>query len=154
MLVEFLVTPALGCTETRRKPWDNHEVTTASGLRVEVEASGCLQAWTQRTHSQLSFGHVIGRTWGANTNEFGAEPEIRVGVFVFAVQSCKDPHGHDALDISQWELYVVAAERVWECAYRSVNIAWVRKHADPVPFSDLAATIERVGHGGTTAASA
>lgn len=120
VLAEFLVALALGRTETRRKPWDNHDVTTASGLRVEVKASGYLQSWAQRTHSQLSFGRVIGRTWDANTNEF----------------------------------YVVAAERVRECAYKSVSIAWVRKHAKPVSFSDLAATIERVGRGVTTVASA
>ncbi len=153
VLAEFLVALALGRTETRRKPWDNHDVTTASGLRVEVKASGYLQSWAQRTHSQLSFGRVIGRTWDANTNEFGAEPEVRADVFVFSVQTCKDPRGYDVLDISQWEFYVVAAERVRECAYKRVSIAWVRKHAEPVPFSDLAATIERVGRG-TTLASA
>ena len=48
---------------------------------------------------------------------------------------------------------VLAAERVRECAFKSVSIAWVRKHAEPVPFSYLAATIERVGRG-TTSASA
>lgn len=46
---------------------------------------------------------------------------------------------------------VVAAERVRECAYKSVSIARVRRHAEPVPFSELAATIERVWHSGGTA---
>jgi hypothetical protein len=31
---------------------------------------------------------------------------------VFSVQTCKDPQRYDALDLSQWEFYVVAAERV------------------------------------------
>lgn len=86
----------------------------------------------------------------ANTNEFGAAPEVRADVFVFSVQTCEDPQRYDALDISQWEFYVVAAERVRECAHKSVSIAWVRRHADPVPFSNLAATVERVGRGGST----
>jgi hypothetical protein len=45
-----------------------------------------------------------------------AEPEVRADVFVFSVQTCKDPQRYDALDLSQWEFYVVAAERVRECA--------------------------------------
>lgn len=145
VLAEFLVTLALGRTETRRKAWDNYDVTTSSGLRIEVKASGYLQSWAQATHSRLSFGRVIARTWDANTNEFGAKPEVRADVFVFSVQTCKDPQRYDALDLSQWEFYVVAADRVRECRYKSVSIAWVRKHADSVSFSDLAATIERVG---------
>lgn len=150
VLAEFLVALALGRTETRRKVWDNYDVMTGSGLRVEVKASGYLQSWAQAQHSRLSFGRVIARTWDANNNEFGSEPEVRADIFVFSVQTCTDPQRYDALDLSQWEFYVVAAERVRECAYKSVSIAWVRKHADPVPFSELAATIKRVGHGGGT----
>jgi hypothetical protein len=112
VLAEFLVALALGRTETRRKAWDNYDVTTSSGLRIEVKASGYLQSWAQATHSRLSFGRVIARTWDANTNEFGAEPEVRADVFVFSVQTCKDPQRYDALDLSQWEFYVVAADRV------------------------------------------
>jgi len=137
-------------TETRQKAWDNYDVTTSSGLRIEVKASGYLQSWAQATHSRLSFGRVIARTWDANTNEFGTEPEVRADVFVLSVQICKDPQRYDALDLSQREFYVVAADRVRECRHKRVSIAWVRKHADPVRFSDLAATIERVGRGGST----
>lgn len=53
------------------------------GLRIEVKASDYLQSWApQATYSRLSFGRVIAHTWDANTNEFGAEPEVRADVFV------------------------------------------------------------------------
>ncbi len=35
--------------------------------------------------------------------EFGAEPEVRADVFVFSVQTCKDPQRYDVLDLSQSE---------------------------------------------------
>jgi hypothetical protein len=59
VLAEFLVALALGRTETRRKAWDNYDVTTSSGLRIEVKASGYLQSWAQATHSraELRAGH-------------------------------------------------------------------------------------------------
>jgi len=31
----------------------------------------------------------------------------------------------------------------------AASIAWVRRHADPVPFGELAATVKRVGQGGS-----
>ena len=45
VLAEFLVASALGRTDTRRKGWDNFDVQTATGVRVEVKASGYLQSW-------------------------------------------------------------------------------------------------------------
>lgn len=49
VLAEFFVALALGRTQTRRRAWDNYDVTTHSGLRVEVKASGYLQSWAQAT---------------------------------------------------------------------------------------------------------
>lgn len=146
VLAEFLVAAALDRTAERRKSWDNYDVRTASGLRVEVKASGYLQGWAQAKHSQLSFGRVAARSWNDNTNEFGAAPEVRADVFVFAVQTCKDHASYDALDIAQWAFYVVAAEHVRACGYKSVTIGWVRRFAEPVSFDGLAAAIEAAGH--------
>jgi hypothetical protein len=106
VLAEFLVAAAVARTDTRRKGWDNFDVQARSGIRVEVKASGYLQSWPQAKHSQLYFGRVAARTWDENLNEFGTEPEVRADVFVFAVQTCKDPAAYDALDLSQWQFHV------------------------------------------------
>ena len=75
VLAEFLVALALGRIETRRKAWDDSDVTTGSGLRVEVKASGYLQSWAQAQHSRLSFGRIIARTLDANAD--GSAPSPR-----------------------------------------------------------------------------
>jgi hypothetical protein len=147
ILAEFLVASALGRTQTRRKGWDNFDVLSAAGTRVEVKASGYLQSWAQATHSRLSFGRVAARTWDDNTNAFGAEPEVRADVFVFAVQTCKEPSAYNALDLSQWEFHVVDAAHVRDCGYKTVSISWVRRHAAPVAYSELADAIEAVADG-------
>jgi hypothetical protein len=141
VVAEFLVAAALGRTHIRRKGWANHDVETDSGIRVEVKASGYLQGWAQAKHSQLSFGRVAALTWDEDTNEFGAAPEVRADVFVFAVQACKEHAIYDALDVGQWQFYVVGADHVRDCGYKSVSIAWVRRFADPVTFDELAAAI-------------
>lgn len=147
VLAEFLVASALGLTEMRRKGWDNFDVLTQSGIRVEVKASGYLQSWPQAKHSGLKSGRVAARTWEANTNEFGATPEVRADVFVFAVHTCKDPTAYDALDLAQWEFYVVPAGPVRDCGYKSLSISWVRRQTEPVSFESLSAAIEAAGGG-------
>jgi hypothetical protein len=145
VLAEFLVAAALGRTETRRKGWDNYDVLTSSGVRVEVKASGYLQSWAQATHSRLNFGRVAGLSWDEITNQFGAEPEVRADVFVFAVQTCKDPAAYDALDVEQWDFYVVPARHVRECGFKSVSISWVHQFAEAVSFAQLAPAVEAAG---------
>jgi hypothetical protein len=142
VLAEFLVATALGRTAVRRKGWDNYDVLSGSGVRVEVKASGYLQSWARAKHSRLDFGRVAARSWDENTNELSAKPEVRADVFVFAVQTCRDPAEYNALDISQWEFYVVPAEHVRACGYKSVTISWVRRCAEPVDFARLADAIE------------
>jgi hypothetical protein len=74
VLAEFIVDAALGRTATRRKGWDNYDVQSDSGVKVEVKASGYLQSWAQAKHSRLDFGRVAARSWDENTNDFGAKP--------------------------------------------------------------------------------
>jgi hypothetical protein len=114
-----------------------------SGARIEVKTSGYLPNWAQAKHSALSFGRVAARNWDANTNVFGEAPEVRAGIFVFAVQTCKDHAGYDALDVSQWEFYVVAAEAVRDSGYKTLGISWVRKQARAVRFGGLTAAAEQ-----------
>lgn len=145
ILAEFLVAATVGRTAQRRKGWDNFDVQTESGIRVEVKASGYLQSWPQARHSQVNFGRVAARTWDENTNTLGEEPEVRADVFVFAVQTSEDHALYDALDVGQWEFYVVSAGPVRDCGSKSVTIGWVRRHAEPVSLGALAEAIEAAG---------
>jgi hypothetical protein len=61
------------------------------------------------------------------------------------VHTCKDPAAYDALDIAQWEFYVMPAHHVRDCGYKSVTISWVRRYPEAVPFDQLAAAIEAAG---------
>lgn len=76
---------------------------------------------------------------------FGAVAEVRADVFVFAVQTCKDHDAYNVLDISQWEFYVVPAQPIRASTFKTLSIAWVHRHAQPVPFADLASAIEAAG---------
>lgn len=144
ILAEFLVGTALGATATRRKAWDNYDLLTPDGVRVEVKASGYLQAWPQARHSQLTFGRVAARTWDESTNTYSAEAEVRADVFVFCVHTCKDHKLYNALDLNQWAFYAVSADEVRDAGVKTIGINWVRQRAAAISYSKLPSAVQRV----------
>jgi hypothetical protein len=55
-LAEFIVATALGVsTDRARENWAAWDLTTPSGLRVEVKSAAYLQSWAQKQLSTISF---------------------------------------------------------------------------------------------------
>ena len=129
MLAEFLVARAVGDPQRVRVEWANHDVTSAEGIRIEVKSTGYLQSWKQRKLSTPTFGRLSGRAWDPETATYGERPEIRADVFVFAIQTCRDPASYDVLDVGQWRFHVLAADIVKSCGTKTVGMGFVRKHA-------------------------
>jgi len=144
VLAAFLVAKAVGYVRGKRIGWANYDVETEDGTTIEVKSSAFLQSWGQRQHSRLAFGRLKGRTFDADRNEYGEEPEVRADIFVFAVQTQQDPTVYDMLDVRHWEFWVVRADKVREAAYKSVGIGWVKQHADvgPMSFDELGAAVQ------------
>ena len=42
---------------------------------------------------------------------------------------------------------------VRDCGYKSVTISWVRRHAEPLAYGELAAAVESAGSRATASAS-
>jgi uracil-DNA glycosylase family 4 len=86
---------------------------------------------------------LSGREWDADRHEYSVDARVRADVFVFAVQTQREPDAYDMLDLGHWEFWVVDGRTVRMHAGRTVGIGWVRRHAvGPVPYGDLAAVID------------
>jgi hypothetical protein len=144
ILAEFLVAWALGVREGVRAAWDDFDVLTPDGIRVEVKASGYLQSWVQKRPSRISFGRLTGRSWSAETGELGAERELRADVYVFAIHTCSEPECYDPLDLDAWCFLVLPRAKVEEAGSRSISLATLRSlEAEEVPISGLAEAVSR-----------
>lgn len=150
VFAEYLVARAVGDQTPLRKSWANHDVTTPSGIRIEVKASGYLQSWHQRRHSKLNFGRLMALSWDDVSGAYGTEAEVRADVYVFAIQTCRDPDAYDVLNLNQWEFRVVSADVVRSSPVKSVGMAFLERHApQSLQWHELAAAIEAAGaHGG------
>jgi hypothetical protein len=142
ILAEFLVAKVVGDTRRLRIGWDNFDAQATDGTKIEVKCSAFLQSWTQKRHSALLFGRLSAREFDATRNEYSVDARIRADVFVFAVQTQRDPSAYDVLDLSHWEFWVVNASTIRQRAGKTVGIAWVREHATgPLSYSDLSDAI-------------
>lgn len=143
-LAEFLVAKAVGASGARLE-WDAYDVLTPEGVRVEVKSAGYLQAWAQRRLSRISFGSMKGRTW---TPEDGESPTatLNADVYVFAIQTATRHEDYSALDVSQWEFYVVSRQAIEVTGFTSIGMPTLRALTDgPVPYDRLAREIEVAG---------
>jgi hypothetical protein len=145
ILAEFLVAKAVGDERLLRIGWDNFDVRAPDGrdgTAIEVKCSAYLQSWPQKQLSDLMFGRLTGREFDWTLNKYSTDVRVRADVFVFAVQTQRDPAAYDMLDISQWEFWVAGADTIREQAGKTVGIGWVRKHATgPLPHGGLAEAI-------------
>jgi len=74
---------------------------------------------------------------------------VRADVFVFAVQTQREPAAYDMLDISHGEFWVAGADTIREQAGKTVGIGWVRKHAaGPFSHDGLAEAIRGAAQAG------
>ncbi|WP_103888729.1 hypothetical protein [Actinacidiphila yanglinensis] len=136
VFAEFLVHRAVG-SHRPRVEWASHDVETDDGIRIEVKASGYLQAWDQNGPSDIRFSGLRARTW---TPDHGYAPtaSYNADVYVFAVETAREPALYDPLDTSQWEFYVLPRPALVELAAGSLGLNTVRRAAGPpVPFAGL-----------------
>lgn len=147
ILAEFLVAKAVDDPSPLRHAWDNFDVTTPSGIRVEVKSSAYLQSWRQRKHSRITFAGLTGREYSYEQNELAAEPSLRADVYVFALHTCQVPDQYDVLDTRDWRFYVVpVATLLAQGSPGSVSLSFFeRVGTPPVPYTELGSAIESAG---------
>jgi hypothetical protein len=111
LVAEFLVARAVGVGGDMRNEWDPYDVTTPSGLRIEVKSAAYLQSWAQRAESAISFDVRETLAWDADTNAFAPESDRRrqADLYVFAVLAHRDKLTLNPLDVSQWKFYLLEA---------------------------------------------
>ncbi|MFE1430316.1 hypothetical protein ACFW6C_32815 [Streptomyces fungicidicus] len=136
LFAEFLVHQAVGSHEPRVE-WASHDVETDDGLRIEVKAGAYLQAWEQRTPSQIRFSGLRACTWSSEDG-YSEVKSYNADIYVFAVQTALEHAVYNPLDTAQWEFYVLPRSAVAALDADSVSLSTVRAAAGPpVSFAAL-----------------
>lgn len=141
-LVEYFVAKAIGDDSRIRVEWGPYDAKAADGTLVEIKASGYLQSWTTRRLSTPTwrFKSVSAdRIWSSELGDWvSVDPEERVHVWVFALQTCREPEAYDPLDVGQWGFRVMAHRQLLQCGQSSAGLSFFnRLGIEPVRFADL-----------------
>lgn len=113
-LAEFLVAQALGLRDVRRVEWDAYDLLLDERVKVEVKSSAYLQAWAQKQLSRIEFAGLRGRRFDPEHGYDPAGPQLNAHVYVFCVQTATNHETLDALDLAQWQFFVVPASALEE----------------------------------------
>jgi hypothetical protein len=152
MLAEYLVAQALGIADGLREEWAAFDLRTREGITIEVKSAAYLQTWAQTAHSIITFGIAPTQMWQASTNEWASEKRRQADLYVFALLAHQDKPTLDAMDLSQWEFYLLPSAIIDARLpnQRQLSLSTLLK-LDPArcSYGELGTAIERLAVGMT-----
>jgi len=128
-----------------RTEWDAHDLTTKSGIKVEVKSAAYVQAWAQKRPSPIRFRIAPSKAWSAETGIFDTVLRRQAQVYVFALLDEKDPARVNPRDLDQWRFFVLATSVLDERVPGQKAIALsriVELGARQVGFEEVGAGVE------------
>lgn len=117
-------------------------------MRIEVKSSSCWQSWKfwgdggkpkpvkvagETEERRITFAGLKVRD-----NTEGSLPEYRSDLYVFVFQAQRDPRLWNALDLRQWEFYMLSRADMEAISTGSISLTTVRRRAGaPMTASEL-----------------
>lgn len=151
---EWLVHKLLGVESPRRVSWANSDVVTLSRVRLEVKATSYWQSWkvidqygqpyteplykVPADDSKIRFGRLTARD-STSTVNMSASRALKSQLYVFAFQHEKDIKRWNAMDLSQWEFYVLRGEELAQISGRTVSLSKLRPKHGPLTSTEFVA---------------
>lgn len=137
IFAEWLVAKILGIKSPRRYLWANSDLETSNGVRIEVKASAYWQSWKAlnpdgsqkdlskviiQPDNKIRFGGLVAKdTIDNSKQEFGS---LKSDYYCFCFNTEKNYEVWNAMDISKWEFYLVAAKDIQT---KSVSLKWLKE---------------------------
>jgi hypothetical protein len=110
VLAEFVVAKALGIDTVIRDEWDDYDLLTKDGVKIEVKSSAYIQSWNQKKPSTPIFDIAKRKHYtDPETGEYRKydEPRRVADIYIFALMKGAITKTSDPLDLDNWEFYVV-----------------------------------------------
>ncbi len=133
---EWIVQKLLGIAATRRILWANSDLITSSGVRIEVKSSAYWQSWKYLDESGQPLAKALheptssrgkirftGLMAGDSTQtDRSKKMDFKSDLYVFAFQNETNLDRWNALDLSQWEFYLVTRQKLVDRGWKSISL--------------------------------
>jgi hypothetical protein len=145
LLAEYLVASALGVDHGVRSAWDAYDITSQSGVKIEVKCAAYVQAWGHAKLSSIRFSIAPSRAWDPIAGRSSEQIRRQADVYVLCLLKHQDKSTFDVLDLDQWDFYVLPTQTLDEQypTRKTISLQSLRQlDAVPVPFGALREVIE------------
>jgi hypothetical protein len=139
VLAEWIVANLLGLAPIDppvRDPWGECDLRTPEGVTLEVKASAYLQSWMETGTSKIVFAGLRGQTWTPQTG-YSGKATYNARLYVFCVQTEKDPARWDALDLGQWRFYLATRDQLAALDILSITLPTLQTLGKELTATDL-----------------
>ena len=143
---EWIVAKLLDIPSARRIGWANSDIITPEGVRIEVKASSYWQSWKLldefgvarstplhpiSAKTRIAFSGLKARDAVAVPDPT-IQPTFKSHIYVFAFQHETEIEKWNAMDLSQWEFYVLPVKELQELRWRSISLKMLRSKQKPL----------------------
>jgi len=145
-LAEFIVSSALGAADGVSATWDKFDI-LYRGSGIEVKSSSYLQSWAQEKESPIGFAVRPTVAPIANTATYDDVRKRQSDVYVFCLLKHKDKLTLDALNLDQWEFYVVPTALLDKLipTQKTIVLSFMRKHnIAPCGYSEIKMCVDNI----------
>ena len=109
ILAEFIVKKALGIKNSNRIEWDDYDLETENGTKIEIKSGAYIQTWEQKKFSNITFS--ISKTAGNKENpKYNGTHQRWSDFYVFCLLNCKNQKEINPMNLEQWTFYVLKTE--------------------------------------------
>ncbi|MBO5476777.1 MAG: hypothetical protein J6A15_03365 [Clostridia bacterium] len=128
-LAEYIVAIAIDKENTINDSFSKYDLTTETGIKIEVKASAYLQSWKQKNYSNIVFNIPETYGWNSEDNVYESEKKRQSDIYVFCLLNHKDKQTVNPLDIKQWEFYILKTSIINEkcCKSKTISLSKLEK---------------------------
>jgi len=109
ILAEFIIKKALEIESGNRIEWDNFDLISNKGKKLEIKSAAYIQSWEQNKYSEIKFG--ISPTAGTKDNpKYDGIKRRWADFYIFCLLVNKDQKTINPLDLNQWTFFVLKTE--------------------------------------------
>lgn len=158
IFAEWLVIRLLGHESIRRVSWANSDIILGDGLRVEIKATAFWQSWkviaedgTVKPKTEWSrisnerdikFSGLRARD-SVVVNKSNEAPRYKSDIYVFCFEHERDYDRWNALDLSQWEFYIVTCKNLSVLNASSISLRKLRELQEPISAQEFRQAFEQ-----------
>ena len=103
ILAEYIVKNALEVKNNDRIEWDDYDLMTETGLKIEIKSASYIQTWEQDKFSKISFDISVNKR---------SKSERKSDFYIFCLLDCKNQNEINPLILEQWTFFLVETNEI------------------------------------------